>query len=323
MINNEPKPRYIVRTAADALQPQEPVEFVIKDLISRGSVNLFYGEAGVKKTYLLIALGVCVAGGKKWLNFDVIQTKVLYIDEDNGNKRFTSRLGEGLRGEGCGPETPFSYVCYGAFKLDKPTDTTLLQALIEVEEPGLVIIDVLADVMDGDENSKQDTQPVFTNLRKIADQTNAAIILIHHANKAGGYRGSSAIKGAVDTMILVESENGKNTISFKCEKNRDAEPQEWGAIATWFEDKFFLRPSLTDIAPHYSKAESYVLRYLEDHGPSKIPDITGAADMCSAEGARLAVYSLTRKEKTYRTNPEDKGKGSIAIYALRSTNEPE
>ena len=88
---------------------------------------------------------------------------------------------------------------------DQTSDTILLEALIAETEAGLVIIDSLSSVMDGDENSKQDTQPVFTNLRHVAELTGAAIIVIHHSNRAGGYRGSSAIKGALEAMVQVNS----------------------------------------------------------------------------------------------------------------------
>ena len=66
-----------------------------------------------------------------------------------------------------------------------------------------MILDVLADLMTGDENSKQDTQPVFNALRRISEQSGAAIIVIHHANKMGGHRGSSVIKDAPDILLQV------------------------------------------------------------------------------------------------------------------------
>lgn len=315
------RPRWIVRTAADALAPQPPVEYVLKGLITAGSVNLFYGPPGSKKTYAMIAQAVCVASGLPWVEFGVEPRKVLIIDEESGERRLLRRLGEALRGEELGPETHVSFVSLAGFKLDNPNDVELLRTLIISEGAGLVVIDALADIMTGDENSKQDTQPIFTALRKIAEETNAAIIVIHHSNKAGGYRGSSAIMGAVDLMVQVESETGKNIITFKSEKARDELPQEWSAVATWIKDeehgdRFTLRPCENERSTHYSKAESYVLRYLEEHGASPIPAIEAAADTCSPRAANLAVYALAGKRKIYRTNPGAKGRGVSAIYDI-------
>ncbi len=71
----------------------------------------------------------------------------------------------------------------------------MIRAIRDVDAK-LVIIDALADVMaGGDENSVKDTQPVFMQLRKIAEETGAAILVIHHVNKMGDYRGSTAIPG--------------------------------------------------------------------------------------------------------------------------------
>lgn len=78
--------------------------------------------------------------------------------------------------------------------LKNSDDADLLTRLVLELDAKLVIIDALADVMlGGDENAVKDTQPVFANLRFIAELTGAAFIVIHHANKLGGYRGSTAI----------------------------------------------------------------------------------------------------------------------------------
>ncbi len=306
------RPRYVIRDAAYALQPQEPVEDIVVGLISRGSVNLFYGEPGSKKTYIGNSLGVCVSAGKPWLNFVTKQARVLLIDEESGEKRLTRRIAEAIRGELADETIPLQFVCMAGFLLNDPTDAVLLQALIESTGAELVIIDALADIMTGDENSKEDTQPIFRVLRKIADQTNAAIILIHHSNKAGGYRGSSAIKGAVDLMVKITSEDGKPFIDFKTEKARDMEAAKWSAKATWTDDQFYLLPADTlrgDAKLSHSK--QYVIRYLTEHGPCLVKEIEEHAEGCSPNAARRAVYDLAGEGVLVRTNS-----GYAAEYGL-------
>jgi hypothetical protein len=316
----EKLPRYVVRDAAFALAPQKPLEWVIEQLISAGSVSLFYGEPGSKKTYALLSLAVCVALGKPWLGFTIQPQKVLIIDEESGERRLTLRIGAALRGEIGDEDTPLEFVSLAGFMLDKKEDAEDLQALIEKRGAGLVIIDALADVMTGDENSKQDTQPVFTTLRRIAEKTNAAIIVIHHSNRKGGYRGSSAIKGALDLMVKIISDEGSHWIQFKSEKSRDIEAVKFTAKATWTEDQFYLSEVDEEEKPKpLSRSQKYIMRYLEENGPSPLPDIMGAADSCSPQAAKQAVYALVDKEMVYRANPEDKGRGAVAIYA--PTNE--
>jgi RecA-family ATPase len=66
--------------ASDALQPLPPVDWIVEGLISAGSVNIFYGEGGSKKTWALLDMGVCVATGAQWLDFKTIKNHVLIID---------------------------------------------------------------------------------------------------------------------------------------------------------------------------------------------------------------------------------------------------
>lgn len=308
-------PRFIVRNAEFALSPQPPIEWVIDQLIAEGSISIFYGEPGSKKTYSLLSLAVCVALGRPWLGYESNPRKVLIIDEESGERRLTIRIGAAIRGEFGREDTPIEFVSLAGFKLDKKTDAEELYKLIQDRDAGLTIIDALADVMDGDENSKQDTQPVFSNLRKIAEGTNSAIIVIHHSNKSGGYRGSSAIKGALDLMVKIESENDSNWVYFRSEKTRDTEGITLVGVATWTENQFYLSPAdgseKMQIKP---KSQQFVIDYLSNNGDSAVSDITDNADICSPESARRAIYTLAAEKIIRRVNAG--GQGKEAIYAL-------
>lgn len=308
-------PRYVIRNAAYVLQPQEPLEWLIRDLITKGSVSVFYGEGGSKKTYSLLSLAVCVALGKTWLNFDVIPCKVLFIDEESGERRLRLRLAAAIRGALGDESTQVEYVSLAGFKLDDKKDVQEVEELIKNTGAGLVIIDALAEIMDGDENSKQDTLPIFSALRKIAEITNAAIIVIHHSNRSGGYRGSSAIKGAVDLMIQIESDNDSQYVNFKTEKTRDVEMVTFSAEAVWTDSQFYLsRMEQQKRKKSFSKSQKYVLRYLKEKGDSELQAIMESADSCTPGAAKMAVYSLVDLMMVRRTNPGERG--AAAMYDL-------
>jgi len=313
-------PRFVVRNAAYALSPQPPIEWVIEQLIAEGSLSVFYGEPGSKKTYSLLSLAVCVAIGRPWLGYDSHPRKVLIIDEESGERRLTLRIGAAIRGEFGDANTPLEYVSLAGFKLDDKNDAEELSQLIQDRDAGLTIIDALADVMVGDENSKQDTQPIFSTLRKIAERTNTAIIVIHHSNKSGGYRGSSAIKGALDLMVKIASEDGSNWVYFKSEKTRDSEAVKFAGVATWTEDQFYL-----SIAEGSEKLQTqppsheFVINYLTKHGATTVSDIMDHADICSPEAARKAIYTLAREDVIKRVNAG--GQGKAAIYSLVEDSE--
>jgi RecA-family ATPase len=233
---NLQKNRIIIRNAAYALTPRTPINYIIDKVISPGSVNVWAGKFGNGKTYVTLAAGVSVALGIDFLGMPTKQTTVLFIDEESGDQRLSTRLAATLRGVDGGEETLINFISLAGFNLLKrPGDAELLQSCIEQTQAGLVFIDALADIMlGGDENSVKDTQPVFAALRKIAENTRAAIVLIHHTNKLGEYRGSSAIPGAIDSMLLIEKDEKTNVITFKSIKNRDGEPLKFCGLAPEF-----------------------------------------------------------------------------------------
>ena len=321
-------PRYTVHTAAEALEEQEPREDIIERLFSVGSVDLVVGEGGAKKTWAMLDASVCVAQGTMWLGFETQQSAVLLIDEESGPRRLARRLGQVLRGHGAGPQTPISYVTLAGFNfLQEQADIGELQKLIALTGARLVVIDALSDVMlGGDENSVRDVAPVFHRLRQVAEATGAAIVVIHHCNKSGSYRGSSAMHGAVDLMLMVDSKPSESYIAFNVEKARDVEPHKFAAAANWVEgdtwqgDLFNLTcASAIQGGDTYSKAERYVLRYLEEHGDSAMTDIKSHADSCSEESARRAVYSLADKAQVERKDTG--GPGARAVYGLISESD--
>ena len=303
-------------TASDALRPRPPIFWLLDGLLAPGAISLWYGDGGSKKTYAMLDLAVCVATGAEWLGMQTRRCPVLFIDEESGEDRFSRRLGEVLRGHEAGEATPIFGVCLRGFNLREPADLGLLDWAIRQVNAGLVVVDALVDVLGGaDENSAGETQPIFQNLRGIADRHRCHIALIHHANKSGGYRGSTVFRGAVDLLVSVTSKPHEALITFEPEKARDGDPKAWAARATWFGDMFWLAPAEVDAASSVGKAERYVLRYLQEHGgEADLAEIVAHADTCSEAAARRAVYSLADRGKIRRI--DSGGKGTRARYSL-------
>jgi hypothetical protein len=312
-------PDYIL-DASYAMQPRAPMRWIIDELISESSVNVWVGKYGSKKTWAALSAAVCVALGKDWLDHPTIQVNVLYIDEDMGESYLTERINQTIRGEQGGENTPLKYCSMHGFDLRSSNSINELQTLIEAGEFKLVFIDALCNVMPGaDENSVKDVTPIHTNLRRLADCTGASFVMLHHTNKAGEYRGSSAIPGGVEQMLLIKSDEASEFINFETGKHRRGKPVKLAAVATWVKDadQFYLSAvPVPESNQHHSKAERFVLRYLEEHGASPVPNIENSADTCAPSTARSAVYSLTDKGEIKRINPGELGIGAAAIYDL-------
>ncbi|MCX6057761.1 MAG: AAA family ATPase [Chloroflexi bacterium] len=320
----------VLLSMQDAFQCRPPITWIIDNFISAGSVNVFYGDAGSKKTWALLDMAVCVARGADWLNFKTTQSNVFIVDEESGRKRILDRMEHVARGHSYDETVPVfchslaGYDFGNAFWLAEFTNT------INLTNSKFVIIDALADVMPGrDENAVKDVQPIFLALRKIAEATQAAILLIHHSNKNGGkndYRGSTSIKGAIDLLVKVESESKKSIIEFATVKSRDTDPLDFTAEANFMMNitpkMFWLSVSGSKAGKkiHLTKADEYVLRYLNVNGASEKADIIDNADTCSPTQAQRAIYRIAdpRLGLIERTNSSGSagGRGKMAIYDL-------
>jgi hypothetical protein len=322
-----PRRHFTLHSAAEALLPQPPTEWIVKELLAESTVSLIVGKPGSKKTWVLIDLCVAVAQGEKWINYTTTAAPVLIIDEESGNKSVLRRLGAAMRGHEANADLNVSFITLEHIDMRQPDDIEAIEALIIQTGARLVIIDALADIMPGgDENAVQFVQPVFMALRGIAERTNACIMLVHHTAKAGGYRGSSAMDGAIDVMLMIESEPESKTITFKTAKVRDILPQEFKATAN-FETlpgctevyKFNLSPGAAEnevAATRLNENQEFVISFLAANGDATIKDIQDAVTYCSPEAARLAVYALAKPSMGYVIRTNTGGKGRSAEYGL-------
>jgi hypothetical protein len=93
----------------------------------------------------------------------------------------------------------------------------------------MVIFDTLSYLFaGGDENAASDAVLVLQRIGRIQDETGAHVMLLHHPgkDKTKGARGSSALKGAVDTEITLSGgKDAQGEIrTLKVTKQKDMEP---------------------------------------------------------------------------------------------------
>lgn len=316
----QPERLKIIPIGERAFDAPQPIEYLIEGLTPRESINVIVGDAGSGKTYAVLDMAVCVALGKQWLDHETRQATVLIVDEESGERRLTRRLHEVLNGHLVKrEEAPQIFAtCLQGFDARNLDDINALQIAILQTGAGLVIIDALMEVTPGaEENSVKDMLPALHNLRRVAECTNSAFWIIHHNNKNGGYRGTSAIKGKVDNMLMVEKPKGSKFMTFSAEKNRDVEERTFTALATWVSDppQFYLTATEIERRQHLTDSERYVLKFLSANLEATADDVANSADVCAPETARRTLHRLVASKHAERTNAGT-GRGNKATFQL-------
>ena len=309
--------RYPVITAGYALQQRPAIEWMVDGLFQPSSLGMIVGQFGIGKTYAALDIAVCVARGDAWMGKPTKRATVLIIDEESGDRRISDRLGATLRGHDAGNDTDIFVMSFAGFTLMDDEGVVEMCKAIEHFQAKLVIIDALADIIPGaDENSVKEIMPALIFLREIAERTSACIVLLHHVNKGGEYRGSTAIAAKVDVMLKMERIEKSNSVKFSFTKARDVEQHEVVALMNFESDRFWMSQSNVDASEQIrlSRSQQYVIDYLGKHSDALMADIMNRADSCSENAARQAVYTLVTLKLVRRT--DGGGNGVAATYGL-------
>ena len=97
--------------------------------------------------------------------------------------------------------------------------------------PVLIVLDTLARTMvGGDENTAKEVGEWVHGAQELQKKTGATVLTLHHSlkrqprNKPVVERGSGALRGAVDTMMVVVKKG--STLTLSCQKQKDSEEFE-------------------------------------------------------------------------------------------------
>ena len=190
--------------------------FLIPDVLPHPSVVLLYGAGGDGKSMTAWTLGKHIAMGTPFVVrgklMPVKQGPVLLLNGDQSEQLIQEQLEE----------------------IDMPADAPVVIQqgwqlkrynefckLIDKHKPAMVVIDSLIGCSSGDsfdENKSEFAAPLYwlsKNNGVLFPPT--TIVIIHHANKTGGFRGTSAIRDAVDETWALKRPSGEiNSLPANC-----------------------------------------------------------------------------------------------------------
>ena len=214
------------------MKPINPPSWLIRDFIPRGKkVGLLIGPSGIGKTF--VGLDMCLhiaAGMESWHGAICHQAKVLYVageSEDSVNIRvasFNEKYGDTFKDT--------FYAMFLDVPLSEQEGFDILRVAIDYGIvpfiPDLIVFDTFNCFFSGDENDAGAIGNFkMTRILRLQHLYGCSIMFVHHTVKSDGTkeRGSGAIKGLADYMILVNTENPESDdieLYVKVIKNRNA-----------------------------------------------------------------------------------------------------
>lgn len=187
------------------------------------------GPSNSFKSFLLIDWLLCMAIGRKWLNRPTIQCKIAYVLGE-GKASLMKRIHAWIKYHEITDKERKSLDENFRVSFDVPqltsaasTDNMLADLAQQNYKPEVIAIDTFARSFVGkDENDAKDVGVWIEQADKLR-QNGFTVLFLHHTKKntefGVQYRGSSAIKGAMDTAF-VQTRDG-NYCSLVCDKQKD------------------------------------------------------------------------------------------------------
>lgn len=204
--------------------------YIVKGLLKPGQVSMIFGPSNVGKSTVVASICAHGAQGKPLADIPTEKSLVIYVAaedpkgvEDRALPHFTDAASDSAS----------FYVLPKAIDLTDPQQMALLskeiQDLIFNERATscLIIVDTMAmSIGDGDENSARDMGRMIQSLRRIAEETDANALVVHHTGVSDGSRprGSGTVFNAFDTVVLVEDASkayGRGVVSLTPRKQRN------------------------------------------------------------------------------------------------------
>lgn len=195
-----------------------PVEWVLDGLVAKGDMTLLSGASGLGKSWFTMGLAVAIADNHEtFLNLAVPQHgRVLYFDEENPRDVVFHRLKQlGLKNKG-----NLRYLWNNGVRVDRHPEV-LLEEAIEYD-PVLIVLDSLTRIHGKEENLAGDMAPLLNEaIRPLARESGAAVVIIHHHDKAGnGPRGSGDITASMDGALDIFGNGVPGQFTVKLSKSR-------------------------------------------------------------------------------------------------------
>ena len=214
--------------------------YIVQSLIQKNTVNLLLSPPAGFKSISALDLAISVSNGKEFLGFKTKKGAVAYLDKENNRQLLRDRFQKLHRGKGLVRKKFPIFFLLKEGMLDNPAFVESLAEYVKENKIRLLIFDTLVRFNAGEENSARDMNLIYQAFVELQRETEAAILFLHHTNRAGEYRGSSDLMGQVDTMFSIYRKPKSNQFTITNTKNRQGEINDIHAEIVFTDDTITL-----------------------------------------------------------------------------------
>ena len=220
-------PLYDIVLTADQLGTLPPAEWLVDDLLLENSLAVLVGDPGTGKSFMAMDMAARIVTSEEWQGRRISHNgKVVYLAGEGLSGLNNRRMAwEKFNRKPMGQDF---HVVPQALQAGTPGWDYLVDYVGDVK-PSLTVIDTLAKTASRyDENTPADMSKYLHECDRLRVASGGTVLVIHHTNKAGGYRGGSSIKGDVDTLMFLYKEG--NELELYVNKNKEGPEGEAGTF---------------------------------------------------------------------------------------------
>lgn len=190
---------------------QQERQWLIAANVSCGTTIGLVADGGVGKSLLAYDICKAIATGQPWNGFRTMKSKVLIVQTDEPEIDTRERLDIAGFAESVEPgmvmiETNWQFSQIR--KLEQWIDEHFQDG-----ESGFVMIDSFTSANRSARNEEKDASyaSVLYDLRDIANRKNVTFMILHHTNKGGGARGTTAFRNNVSEVWMLQKPDPKES----------------------------------------------------------------------------------------------------------------
>jgi RecA-family ATPase len=160
---------------------------LIDGVLRQGHKLLMAGPSKAGKSYALIELSCAIAEGKKWLNWDCAQGRIMYVNLELDRASCLHRFKDVYEALGWEPRNVGNIDIWNLRGKSVPMDKLAPKLIRRAAKKNYIaiIIDPIYKVITGDENSADQMANFCNQFDRVCTELGAAVIYCHHHSKGG------------------------------------------------------------------------------------------------------------------------------------------